>query len=361
MAATDAPADGGTPCDTDFAVDTPPPPGLDELDLASALERSWDLDAGQLHYVPKGFGSYHWLTGTSVNRNFLTVDDLSIKPWLGGSPDATFEGLEAAYDSALALHRQANLSFVVAPIPQLDGGTALRLSERYALTVFPFIEGESGIWGDPIGRTDREQLLRQLAELHRSTPVVASRSLRHGTVLPGRTVLKHALDDLDRRWTGGPYSEPARRELATHATAVHEWMIAFDHLAGRVEQAGSEQVVTHGEPHPGNLMYTDHGVLFVDWDTVGLAPPERDLWMFDDGSPGILAPYTEASGRMIDDTAISLFRLAWKLSDIAAFTALFRSDHGRNQGAEKSLRALTDSLEGALATRPYRPTPPAAT
>lgn len=336
-------------------MDTPPPLDLDQLDLADALARSWDLDVGQLRYIPKGFGSYHWFTETPAHRYFLTVDDLATKPWLGGTPDSTFEGLQAAYDSALALHRQANLTFVVAPIPQLGGGTALRLSERYALTVFPFMDGEPGVWGDPIARNDGQQLLRRLAELHRSTPAAASRAPRHGLVLPGRAVLEAALDDLDRPWTGGPFSEPARRQLAKHAAAVHEWMIAFDHLAGLVKKAGGEQVITHGEPHPGNLIYADDGVLLVDWDTVGLAPPERDLWMFDDGSPNVLAPYTEASGRMVDDTAISLFRLAWTLSDIAAFMALFRSDHGRHRGAEKSLRALTDSLVGALTTRPYGP------
>lgn len=340
-------------------MDTPPPLGLDELCLADALAGSWGLDAGQLHYIPKGFGSYHWLAETPADRYFLTVDDLDIKPWLGGSRDSTFRGLEAAYESALVLRRDANLSFVVAPIPLVGGGTALRLSERYALTVFPFVDGEPGVWGEPIGRTDREQLLRRLAELHWSTPATAFQAPRHGLVLPGRAVLESALDDLDHPWTGGPFSEPARRELANHAAAVREWMIAFDHLAGLVEKAEGKQVITHGEPHPGNLIHTDNGVLLVDWDTVGLAPPERDLWMFDDGSPTILAPYTEASGRVVDDTAISLFRLAWTLSDIAAFTALFRSDHGRNQGAEKSLRALTESLVGALMTRPYGPTLPA--
>ena len=135
-------------------------------------------------------------------------------------------------------------------------------------------------------------------------------------------------------------------------------MIEFDHLADVVEQGGGEHVITHGEPHPGNLIRTDNGVLFVDWDTVGLAPPERDLWMFDDGSPNVLAPYTEASGRSVDDKAISLFRLAWRLSDIAAYAALFRSDHERTRGAEQSLRALTDSLVGTLTTRPYGPTAP---
>lgn len=73
--------------------------------------------------------------------------------------------------------------------------------------------------------------------------------------------------------------------------------------------------------------------------------------MFDDGSQNSLAPYTEASGRMVDDSAMTLFRLAWTLSDIAAFVALFRSDHGRSEGAEKSSRPPL--------SRPYGQTPPA--
>jgi spectinomycin phosphotransferase len=336
-------------------VESPPPLDLDELSLADAVARSWHLDVGQLRYIPKGFGSYHWLAETPTHKYFVTVDDLNTKPWLGASPDSTFEGLEVAYDAAVALHRQADLSFVVAPIPQHSGGAALRLSQRYALTVFPFMGGEPGVWGDPIGQTDRERLLRQLAELHRSTPLAASRGLRHGHALPGRAGLESALDDLDRPWEGGLFSDLARRELADHAATVRQWLTVFDHLAGLVEDAGDEQVITHGEPHPGNLIRTEDGVLLVDWDTVGVAPPERDLWMLDDGSPNTLAPYTEASGRSVDAAAIRLFRLAWRLSEIVAFTALFRSDHERNRDTEKSWRALSQSLAGAPASGLYGP------
>jgi hypothetical protein len=45
--------------------------------------------------------------------------------------------------------------------------------------------------------------------------------------------------------------------------------------------------------------------------------------MLDDDSSNALAPYTEATGRSVDRTAIALYRLAWTLSDIAAYTALF--------------------------------------
>ena len=38
-------------------------------------------------------------------------------------------------------------------------------------------------------------------------------------------------------------------------------------------------VITHGEPHRGNTVVTDTGVVLVGWDTCLLAPPERDVWM----------------------------------------------------------------------------------
>ena len=45
-------------------------------------------------------------------------------------------------------------------------------------------------------------------------------------------------------------------------------------------QPQRELVVTHGEPHAGNVMRRSDGRhLLVDWDTVAVAPPERDLWM----------------------------------------------------------------------------------
>jgi hypothetical protein len=35
----------------------------------------------------------------------------------------------------------------------------------------------------------------------------------------------------------------------------------------------------------------------------------------------------EVTGRSVNGTAVSFFRLAWALSDIASFAAMFRSPH----------------------------------
>ena len=166
------------------------------------------------------------------------------------------------------------------------------------------------------------------------------------------------LQEVDQPWTGGPFSEPARSKLAAHSDVVSEWLTTFDELAA-VCRAVAEPVITHGEPHPGNLIRFDTELLLVDWDTVALALPERDVWMLDDGSTESLAPYTAATGRLVDNTAINLYRLAWILSDIAAFVVLFRSEHERNDGTEKKWGALIQSLAGSP-PRPHGPVPPAA-
>ncbi|MGH7746723.1 MAG: phosphotransferase, partial [Candidatus Dormibacteria bacterium] len=205
------------------AGETPPPAAIDDPALRVALARSWGVRARHLQYLPKGMGSYHWVAeATAGERFFVTVDDLDRKPWLGTDRDGTFAGLNTSYETASMLHRDAGHAFVVAPLPGRSGGVLQRLTSRYCLSVFPYIEGQAGLWGEAFTPEKSVELAWLLAELHRSTPVVASRALRRGLALPGRVQLEAALDDLDPRWAGGPYSEVARQHLAGHAGTVRE-------------------------------------------------------------------------------------------------------------------------------------------
>ena len=168
-------------------METPPPEGLVEDDIAHGLADAWGLDIEQLRHIPKGFGSYHWHGDTTGGqRYFITVDDLDVKPWLGFDRDSTFEALRAAYDTALTLHKDAHLQFVVSPVPGSSGRLARRLTPRYSLAVFPYVDGNAGDWGHSASQEDRDELMQRLAELHRATPFVASRAPHRGVELPGR-------------------------------------------------------------------------------------------------------------------------------------------------------------------------------
>jgi spectinomycin phosphotransferase len=309
-------------------VDTPPPRELDDGVLRSAVAETWGLPVDEVRYVPKGAGSYHWVAMAAGTPScFLTVDDLDIKPWIADRRDAAFQGLATAYGAAWALEHRAGISFVVAPLRSRSGSVALRLSPRYSLAVFPFVEGTPGTWGDPIDPPARDALIRQLARLHGALAPAELGLSRRPYAVPERRALMEALDELQNIWEAGPLSEPARHALAAHAGHVTAWLAELDALAGLLRQTDVDPVLTHGEPHPGNLIHTDAGLRLVDWDTVALARPERDLWMLDDGSPGCLRLFEELTGHTVSEPAVKFYRLAWTLSDIASFVDMFRSPH----------------------------------
>jgi spectinomycin phosphotransferase len=320
------------------------PEGLPETGVVAGVVEGWGLDVASARYLPVGFGSYHWdVTDADGCRHFVTVDDLDHKGWLGHDRDSTFDGLRAAFDTALALRRDGGLAFVVAPAPARDGGTVRRLDARYAASLFPFVDGAGGRFAAESTPAERAAVVRLLAELHAATPVARPFARRRHLDLPRRRDLEAALHELDRAWTGGPLSEAVRELLAGHAAVVAGRLREFDRLAAEVGAADADLVVTHGEPHGGNALTAGGRPLLVDWDTVGLAPPERDLWHVT-ADPDELAVYTEVSGRPVNPTAIALYRLRWELDDISVFARELRSPHGRTADTEKALFGLRSYL-----------------
>jgi spectinomycin phosphotransferase len=161
--------------------------------------------------------------------------------------------------------------------------------------------------------------------------------------LAQRSDLETALRELGQPWGGGPLSESARALLQARANKVRRLLARFDRLTERVTPL--EGVITHGEPHPANLLTAGAETLLIDWDTVGLAPPERDLWwIIGDVASEEARRYTRATGRPPDPAALALYRLRWALDDLSIFTRRLRSEHSRTADAEHALRAIEITL-----------------
>ncbi|MDT0309286.1 phosphotransferase [Streptomyces sp. DSM 44917] len=312
------------------------PDGFEEGTLAGALRRYWGLPVSGVRYAPVGFGDYHWEANGEGARWFVTLTDLLPRP------DEGFATLRAAMETAAALAGDAGLDFVVAPLPTRDGRRVLRLGERYALAVFPFVEGEAGTFGDPFPPAERAEVLRLLDALHGSTAAVGGVPV-WTPALPGRPAFEAALEELERPWPGGgPYAEPARALLARHgAGALREVLAAYDALVAEVAARGHAPVVTHGEPHPGNVLRAPGGgLLLVDWDTVGLAPRERDLWHLGEEA---------AAEAGADPAALRMCRLRWDLDDVLIYLGVFRAPHARTPDTDLAWQGFTTGLDTLVA------------
>jgi spectinomycin phosphotransferase len=321
------------------------PEELDDRDLVDALRDGWGLDPASIVYEPVGGGSYHWRVEDNAGAtHWVTVDDLEHKQYLGDTRDAAFDALRRAFEAATRA-RAGGLEFVVAPVPSRGGPTVVRVGGRHAVAVFPYLAKPSGQWGESRTAAERGAVVDALVRLHRALPG-AARTYR--PEVPHRAELDRALAELDRPWTGGPYSERVRNRLTRYAPAVRKQLARFDRLSEQVRASAAAPVLTHGEPHPGNVVFGEGCVRLVDWDTAAIALPERDLWMLDtsdDMARGDLARYAEASGRPVDPAAIELYRLRWKLDDIASFVHLLRSPHTDNADTAISWRWAVDTLE----------------
>jgi spectinomycin phosphotransferase len=321
------------------------PAGFDDGELALALEQGWGIVADSLEYAAVGFGSFHWIaTIEGQQRFFVTVDDLEQKAWLGDTREAVFAGLQRAFDAAAALRDRGGLEFVVAPLPTSGGETVRRVGHRHSIAVFPFIVGETGQFGGNTTAAYRMELLGLLAELHQATPDVPQGLASRQLDFAGRQGLEAALQELDRPWHGGPFAEPARHLLSDQAGELLRRIGDFDQLVREVSAAEGRVVVSHGEPHPGNVMRSGGRLILIDWDTVGLALPERDLWSIAEISSPEMAMYVDATGYEVSDAAMSLYGQAWHLTDIAEYVRLFRSAHDQTQDTEDAWGFLSETV-----------------
>jgi Phosphotransferase enzyme family len=315
------------------------PGDLAESALPGALRRGWDIDAELMTYLPVGWGSHHWdVRGGDGTRWFVTVDELENKRVSKDeSLERGFARLLASLRSAVAL-KAAGREFVVAPVPALGGEPAVRAGGRFAVAVYPFVDGHSAGWGEWTAAM-RSGVLAMVARVHSAPEDVRRQALVEDFGVPFRDLLEAACAG----WAPaecGPYALPAARLLREHAEPVRRWLDRYDGLVEAARAHPGRNVLTHGEPHPGNAMLTGDGWRLIDWDTALIAPPERDLWHLDSGDGTVPDAYAAATGSRPLPELIELYRLGWDVKDMTSYVAQFFRPHAPGAESAESWRLL---------------------
>lgn len=326
-----------------------PPTDLDDAVVSDAVARGWGVKARAVRYLPVGGGGYHWhLTDSEGGGLFVTVDDLDTKDWFGVERTKVAGGLNAALATARWLHDEAGLGFVVAPLTGGDGRSMLRLGDRYAVYVAPHLDACSHPFGPHVDPVRRRQVLDALIALHSVTPPpgIPNHLRPH---IGARSHLELFLRDPAEPWNAGPLGEQAQALLATHTEMLIARLDAFDRASQLLTSVSA--VITHGEPHGANVITAGASHLLIDWDTVGVAVPERDLWLVaaDDAD---LQHYADATGHRPDMAAVALYRARWQLDDLCHIIKTLRAPLFDNHDAERwfaALRPLIESLMGPRA------------
>jgi len=309
------------------------PTDLSPTQVRDVVAERWAVPVEGCRYLPAGMGAHHWLgyPAGSDEPAWIAHGDMT-------------EAVRAPYRAAAAL-AAAGLAFVAPPLPPTDGDVLAHAGAAWWLSLVAFVPSTSG----PGGYRDdaeRARIARLIGALHAATPPASLPRWAPPASWPRIDAL---LLDLDRPWTAGPMGEQARDLLSRHAGQVRRLLAEFD--ARCAEELPGEQpwVVTHGEPHTGNVLDTGDGrLLLIDWDTAALAPRERDLRELVAGAtgPGPWRAYRDAGGSPVELSPgiADVFDRLWVLSEIDAYGTQLYEPHTGGTDDRIGIDALRDYL-----------------
>ena len=289
------------------------PPDVSDDEVLDVVRRLWEPAADAVEHLPVGWGAHHWRVDVGgVPALFATLDpDL---------PRHTHASLAAAYASAAA----RDLDFVWPSRPALDGSWATALGAR-TISVTGWLEGErpaESVAGLP----------GLLARLH-AAPAPATARTWSTEIAPDLT---ERIGDLVQQEWSEPLGPAARELVVGHLAQVGGWVREHARLVALVDPA--TYVVTHGEPHVRNQWLARGRTWLIDWESLLLAPRERDLATL------------VHEGRDVDHDPqmVRLFDLEWRLSEIWSFAQWLRGPHVGDADDHTALGGLTEEL-----TRPH--------
>jgi spectinomycin phosphotransferase len=297
-----------------------PPEDVADHEILTAVRDAWLPSADAVEHLPVGFGAYHWQALCEGEPQlFVTLDSLANRH------DA--RSLHAAYAGAARLAADG-LEFVHAnldPVTVVLGAGVLSASR--------WREGEVR------ERLDLAETAAMLTRLHAATvdDLPRWRPLVRADFATGLRAR------LERTWDAGPFATQARTALHDRLDAIGEWTERYHAMAERAR--GERWVPTHGEPHERNQLVTPDGTLLVDWESLKLAPRERDLRVLVDAGANELD---------VRWPVVEMFDLEWRLDEISQYADWFESPHTGNASDRVALGGLLEELERAEWAQPRR-------
>ncbi|MCC6804240.1 MAG: aminoglycoside phosphotransferase family protein [Anaerolineae bacterium] len=326
-------------------------PDIADAEIAGSLNREYGLNAARVTFLPLGADR-----NTAVYRVVTDDADYFVKLRGGGFDEMTILIPKLLYDQGI---RQ-----VIAPIPTVSGQLWTPLGD-FALTVSPFVEGRDAYEVD-LSDDQWVEFGRALKAIHEAElpPIVTDRIRREDFSAEWRERVRRYLRLIEESHFGDPVA-------AAVAAFLHDRRELVERLVGRAEALGAARprrslpfILCHADIHAGNLHIDAGGqVYIVDWDTLILAPKERDL-MYPGGGlfGGKRAPQDEESlfyrgygAAQIDPDALLYYRFERIVEDIAAYCEQLLLTDAGGQDREIGMRQLMSQFQpGAVIDVAFR-------
>lgn len=316
------------------------PPIADEK-IVTCLSKAYGLHVRSLDFLA-------W--GADINTAVYRAIDADESAYFVKMRRDNFDEMSLIVPSYL--HEQG-IMHISAPLKATSGALWVTL-EDYHLSVSPFIAGHNGF---ETHLTDAQwnTLGATLKRLHTApVPNGLQSQLQCETF---NDHFRQKVAHFQQMVANTDFHEPISAALAdllrTQRQTISYMIGRASHLAMQLQENTPDYVLCHADIHAGNVLIDDEGQLYVvDWDTVMLAPKERDLMFIGGGigsewrgKRGIEQFYEGYGPTEINSMALAYYRYERIVEDIAAYCEEIwlsgQSDTDRAEG----MRQLSDQFE----------------
>ena len=316
-------------------------PDLPDAQLIACLQCEYGLRIVQIDFLP---------LGNDLNTAVYRVIADNARPYFLKLRRGEFDPITVAIPRLLS---DQGMAQIIAPIATSAGQLSARM-DACALLLFPFVEGQNGFEVEVSDR-QRIEIGAALKRLHTLAVPQALRQRipRESYAADWRKLVR----GFQARAEDTVFAEPVAAQLTallrTKRAIIDTLTQRAEQLASLLQTQALEYVVCHADIHAGNLLIDANAALYiVDWDTLILAPKERDLMFIGAGIDDVWRNahqqalfYQGYGATEINPQALAYYRYERIVEDIVAYCEqLLLTDQG-GQDREEGLRQLVSQFE----------------
>jgi spectinomycin phosphotransferase len=327
-------------------------PNIQDEQIVDCLCHAYGLDIAQIAFLPLGADR-----NTAVYR--AVTDDGS--PYFVKLRRDDFN--EVTVIVPKLLHDQG-VTQVILPIMAQSGALWVFLDE-FHLTLYPFVTGKNG-YEIPLTDDHWIELGQVLKGVHMAVlpPDLAARIPRERYSAHWRTIVKQFQRQVETMSFDDPVSAALADLLKAQEPTISTLVRRAERLGEVLQKQPPQFVLCHADIHAANLLIeADSTLHIVDWDTLILAPKERDLMFVagaqfgDERAPEQEeAVFYQGYGQTeVDPVALAYYRYQRIVEDIATYSEeIFLTDPNNQDRAEGVRRVSNNFLPGATIDMAYR-------
>ena len=225
------------------------------------------------------------------------------------------------------LSKVMNLPNIINPIKTLDNKLFVKAPSCY-LMLFPYINGQSG-WDSSLTKDQFLEFGKFMYNLHSiKLPDKYSSKI---TVETYSSKYRDAVKEIITKRSNRSYDNNVIIDflmvLQQHQKIIIEMIEYLERITKEIKDESHNLCLCHGDIHAGNILINGNDFYIVDWDTILMAPKEKDL-MFIGGGIGNkwnkkeeIEYFYEGYGQKfeIDNNLIKYYRYERIIQDIYEF------------------------------------------